>query len=375
MIIRAKVDSDEKSDVSAILLWLQSNPQCCDENVTFDNSTTYITVIVPGEGDDPEYYGETAVEDWDEWNEYLCHNAKLWLDELIHHTGNVEAALNYGGMTVALIAAAIVGVSFFVVGGVVAMPVIYAAVAGLVAGISATVFEDAADDLTTAYDDIICAIMLGLSLGDAVEDALGVSTAWALFFQYIDYSSAQAILYEGGDGITFLESETDDTCTDCVYPQVGEYLTKWEWIEEDEYLNWVGLSVWHLGGVPPASGSLKIVYSTGHSHMGCNRLRIIEGLGTSGDGHWVDIHRISFDYSIDHENYGELRLAVEAVGGDLEYDYEKPEGFDWIHVDIIYSTPIRVTGFNKVAWFQDITSTAGNAYFDNVEIDWDANPT
>ena len=200
------------AEMTAIRELLQNQDACCDENITYNETTIYSTTIVVDVGDPPDYYGETAVTDWDDWKEYLCYNAHLWLDELIETSGTVETALTYGAMTIGLLAAAIIGVSFFVVGGVVSMPFLYAAVAGLVGGIVAGMFDDAADDLETAREDIVCAIMLGTSISDAVEAALSSSAAWDMFYSLIDYDSVQAILYEGGDGETYLEAEQRDDC-------------------------------------------------------------------------------------------------------------------------------------------------------------------
>ncbi|GAH56285.1 unnamed protein product, partial [marine sediment metagenome] len=212
---------DLKSDVAAILAVLQLQLQCCDENSTYGESSEYETDIIPGVGDDPETYGETEVEDWDEWTEYLCYQANEWVDELILQAGNWEVYLNAGGATIGLLAGSIVAISFFVVGGFVSVPILMLAFAGIAAGMTATLFSDAADDIEAARDDIICAIMLGGDVGYAVEQALSSGASWDLFYTLIDYESAVSILYEGGDGETYLEPDTDDSCN-C--EQLGEFL-------------------------------------------------------------------------------------------------------------------------------------------------------
>ncbi len=201
-----------QSDVANILAYLRNTDPCCDTNITYYDSSTHITVIVPGVGDPPETYGETAVEDWDEWSEYLCHNANLWVDELIRAANTMDSALSTGGLTIGLLAAILTAIAFFVVGGVLALPILMTILFGLTVGVSATVFADAADDLETNRDFIVCALVQGQSVSTAVMAALNSGTAWDTLYQFIDYDSATAILYNGGDGETYLEAETDDTC-------------------------------------------------------------------------------------------------------------------------------------------------------------------
>lgn len=205
-----------QQDVSDILALMRNTDSCCGDIITYGDSTTYITIIIPGDGDPPEYYGETEVEDWDEWNQYLCHNSNLWIDELINAAETVAAALSTGGMSIGLLAAILAAIAFFVVGGVLALPILMLILFGLGTGTSAVIFSDAATDIEDARDDINCAIITGRSVSAAVEEALSSGTAWDLLFKFIDYDSAVAILYEGGDGDeTYLEAELDDSC-DCL---------------------------------------------------------------------------------------------------------------------------------------------------------------
>lgn len=205
-----------QANVAAILALLQSNVPCCGDNITYGEQTTYNTIIIPNLGDAPTHYGETEVSDWEEWNEYLCHNANLWVDELIEQAGNIAVYLEYGGMTMGGLAVAIAAIALFVVGGFISVPVLMLGVAGLSVGIAGSVFEDAADDLEAARTSIVCAILGDRGVAMAVESALSSGVAWNLFYSLIDYDSAIAVLYEGGDGdAVFLEAVADGTCS-CV---------------------------------------------------------------------------------------------------------------------------------------------------------------
>ena len=136
-----------QSDVSAILAHLQATVPCCGDIITYGDSTTYVTTIIPGSGEDPTLYGETEVSDWDEWKEYLCHNANLWVDELIAQSNAIETVLDVGGLSVGLVAYALAAVALFVVGGFISGPIVIAVTAGLIAGYTANMFSDAADEL------------------------------------------------------------------------------------------------------------------------------------------------------------------------------------------------------------------------------------
>ncbi len=202
-----------QQDVSDILALLRNQDACCGDIITYYDNSQYITIIVPGDGDDPDFYGETAVADWEEWSEYLCHNANLWVDELVRAAQTISTALSTGGITIGLIAAVIAAVTFFVVGGVLALPLLMVIAFGLSVEVSSTVFDQAATDIEDARDEIICAILSGRSVAAAVETALSSSVPWDLLYTHLDYDSATAILYEGGDGdAVFLEAEKDDTC-------------------------------------------------------------------------------------------------------------------------------------------------------------------
>jgi len=210
-----------QANVAAILAYLQSQVSCCDDSVTWGPGTEFTTEIEPGEGDAPTHYGQTAVEDWDEWKEYLCHNANLWVDELINTATNIEAALDIGAMSIGVFSSGLAAISFFVIGGAFPVSVLMIGVAALIAGMTANLFSDAADDIEAAREDIVCAIMWGASLSDAVEDAITLPQAWSLFYQYVDYESAAAILYNGGDGETFLPAVKRFDCECIPQPFAG----------------------------------------------------------------------------------------------------------------------------------------------------------
>ena len=207
-----------QDNVAAILALLGMKKDCCDDNIVYFDAPIPTTEIVPDEGTEPDYYGETAVTDWDDWKEHVCYNANIYVDNLKSISDEINsvvtsAIVNIGIVAAALVLAAFVGLVF---------PVAYAEaaalVAGLLAGATILTFADTADDIETARSSIVCALLEGRSLADAVEDALSSDTAWDVFFQFIDYDKATAVIYEGGYSGQYLSAETLATCDcDCVH--------------------------------------------------------------------------------------------------------------------------------------------------------------
>ena len=205
---------DLQDNVAAILALLGMKKDCCDDNIVYFDAPIPTTEIVPDVGTEPDYYGETAVTDWDDWKEHVCYNANIYVDNLKSISDEINsvvtsAIVNIGIVAAALVLAAFVGLVF---------PVAYAEaaalVAGLLAGATILTFADTADDIETARSSIVCALIEGRSLSDAVEDALSSDTAWDVFFQFIDYDKATSVIYEGGYDGQYLSAETLATC-DC----------------------------------------------------------------------------------------------------------------------------------------------------------------
>lgn len=212
-----------QEDVANIFVLLRDRKDCCDDNITYGPQTEVGTEIEPEVGDPPDYYGETAVTDWDDWLEHVCHNAHLYVDSLVWQATEMNTLLTLGGVGIGFLGAALVLLSFVGVG----LAVTYALVAATAAGIlelgSLGIFLTTADDIEDARNDIVCSLLWGNSLSDAVETALGsASLDWLSFFSQIDYESATAIIYEGGYESEYLPADTRDDC-ECVIPGMFAY--------------------------------------------------------------------------------------------------------------------------------------------------------
>ena len=201
------------ADVAAIRILMQNKKDCCDDNVTYFPTEEPTTEIVPLVGDPPAFYGETAITDWDDWSEHVCYNAHAYVDYLIGTSEELFNAVNVSSLFLGLISSALVLLAFSGIGLPIAFGLASWVVTGLALSATVLTFSSTADDFEDARDLIVCAIMTGGSLPDAVEAALGSGTDWDLFYQFVDYDAATAIIYEGGYGTEYLPEETR---TDCV---------------------------------------------------------------------------------------------------------------------------------------------------------------
>lgn len=200
-------------DMAAIRALMETRKDCCDGNVTYDIQDVLGTTIDPRVGDPPDYYGETAVSDWDDWSEHVCYNAHLYVDNLKNIGNQMNGAVEQSSLFLGLIAAGLVLLSFSGIGLPIAYLLASFVVSGLVLAATSTTFENTADDLEDARELIVCALLTGTSLAEVVEDALSSATDWDLFYQFVDYDSATAIIYEGGADGDYLPAETRDDCT------------------------------------------------------------------------------------------------------------------------------------------------------------------
>lgn len=219
------------ADVARMRALMETRKDCCDDNVTYYPTEEPITEIDPGVGDPPEYYGETAIADWDDWREHVCWNAHKYVDYLKDTAGQIHEAVSINSIYLGLIAAGLAVLSFSGIGLPIAFGLAALVVTGLVASATILTFTDTADDFEAARESIVCAIAMGYSLPDAVEAALGSGADWDLFYQWIDYDAAIAILYEGGYDTEYLPTEMRDDCL-CV----GEAHFSFTW--EADVENW-----------------------------------------------------------------------------------------------------------------------------------------
>lgn len=231
------------ADIAAIRNLMETKKDCCDTNISYYPIDEPTTDIEPGVGDAPEFYGETEITDWDDWAEHVCYNAHKYVDYLKDTSEQLQEAVSLSSIFIGLIGATLGLLAFS--GLLLTVPFALAAgvVAGLVLLATSSTFQDTSDDFESAREDIVCAILNGASLSAAVEAALLSGTDWDLFYQFVDYDSAIAIIYEGGWGTEYLPEETRDDCV-C---EVGELLL---FTFDDDVEDWSGGTLiyeWNAG--------------------------------------------------------------------------------------------------------------------------------
>lgn len=219
---------EEITDRMDIMIDLLGNQMACCDSWTVGPVITVITNITPQEGDDPTEWGETAVADWEEWSEYVCYYAHQYVDALINSAKALDLAIELGSYTVEFLTAIKQTLQFLTLGhplGISDMLEIYQGFRDAVDLIGE--FDGLADRFEDARGSIVCSILLGESLSDAVEDAVDNNTIWLLFYLFTDYQAVQALIYEGtADGVGYLPPVKRDDCVDCV-PTIPEGASSW----------------------------------------------------------------------------------------------------------------------------------------------------
>jgi len=199
---------------------LLSEQSCCGgDTTTIGDIITTTTVIVPGEGDAPAAWGETAVADWDEWLEYVCYYAHKFVDDLISSAETLDVVAEIGSWTIEFFANVLRVMQFLTL----VYPVSYAAVLAIKesfqsAGDMSDSFDNIATKLEAGRETIVCAVINGTSLADAVEAVIDDTVLWDILYQFNNYDSTQALIYEGTvDGSVYLPPVKRGDC-DCPVP-------------------------------------------------------------------------------------------------------------------------------------------------------------
>ncbi|GAH19703.1 unnamed protein product, partial [marine sediment metagenome] len=279
---------DLTQTVTDILELLQTRKDCCDDNLTYDIVEDIETDIVPFEGDPPEVYGETEIEDWDEWAEHVCYNAHLYVDYLAHAGDTIWEAAKLSAIAIGVIAAVLASLVTLGIGAPVAWTLAAGITSGIFLGGTIATFAGSHDAIEDARDDIVCAIINGTGVADAVEDALESGLDWDLFYSLIPYNSAMAIIYEGGHDSEFLSSETREDCV-CEEEEPGEYYLE-ALFTSDIDDPWV---VTNTGSWTASKGGSAYLINT-NDYVQASKADIISEAGASGAK--ILLHRIDWTW-------------------------------------------------------------------------------
>lgn len=226
------------------LIALQQNSVCCAGNkyTTYNDNRIETTTIVPESGPAPTYYGETAVADWDEWLEYVCFHAHEFVDDLINAANKIDSLLDLGIWAIDAYFWLVRKIVFRNDGWEIPIDLSWAGniFKAILQG-GAGLFEIVASDLEDGREDIICALINGTSLSDAVEASISGTPAWTLFYQFLDYDSAAAVIYNGGiPEFGYLTPTKRNDCLCEIPDPPDEFLVNYHWRS--------GASPWTLSG-------------------------------------------------------------------------------------------------------------------------------
>lgn len=188
----------------------------------FTNDPATIPLIVDyGVGTPPDMGGITPA-DWDDYDDLLCGASHAYADLLVTMALDAQNLLDVGTVFIGAIAGIIALMSG--AGIILAVGAGFAAelFSTFVALAGTTILGQAASDLDTNRDDIICAVVNGAPLAPVIEGIVGAA-AWEGLFRWVDYSSAVNTIHNGDFDMS-VERGLD--CS-CVSPPVGLGFTFW----------------------------------------------------------------------------------------------------------------------------------------------------
>jgi len=147
------------------------------------------------------------------------------VDYLVHTGAEMYELSRFGSISIGVVAAFL---GLLAASGI-GLPIAFGTAAVIVGGIALlgtiTTFLGSGDAIEAARDDIVCAIMQGGDLAAAVETALESGLDWDLWYSFVPYESALAILYEGGHDGEFLPAELRD---DCLCEEDSQFAFRWD---------------------------------------------------------------------------------------------------------------------------------------------------
>lgn len=349
--------------MEAVKALLENRKDCCDDNVSYGLQDAVRTEIDPGVGDPPDEYGETAIETWEDWEEHVCYNAHLYVDNLKNIGNQIGGAVEQNSLFLGLIAAGLVLLTFSGVGLPVAYLLASFVVTGLVLAATSATFSDTADELEAAREDIVCALIMGGDLAGEVEAAIG-SAAWELFYQFVDYDSAIAIIHEGGIEGDYLPTETRDDCGDC--PTIYDFSPTWDFEVELDHPEspWTTNGPWHT----PCGGSMRGMNINQDFILAVDDLREHVGLAAAGT---ITLHKITWVWMRSTTSPPPHTVTINFTGGPWsEVNDNTP--FECTEEEHTFDPPVVVPSLTQ-DFIEFTNADNGNhMYLGHVQLDFDA---
>jgi hypothetical protein len=209
-------------------------------------------------------------------------------------------------------------------------------------------------------------------LAGAVENAIG-SSAWELFYQFIDYGSAMAIIHEGGIEGDYLPAEMRDDCAVC--EEIGDYVHVWYFDEDIDPWNWEEFPSWHWGAVHGYDGGGAYIPYSEHDYFSIGAYWIGKSEGEDPvHEDTIRIHRLAFWYRTTAAAPNGPDLEVDILQGDgstVCWTNEYPETNNvWTYVDKVLGTPCDVDGDALAVRFRTVDGVALYMELDEILIDF-----
>lgn len=171
-------------------------------NTTYNENTVITTVITPWQNPVPAAWGEQSIADWDEWSEYVCGAAHVYVDDLIETVGRFQLLAGIGGLTLDFIAHVYSLLNWRYILDVIPVnwDLVFSIVDSIGEGLLAVDFTAVSSNIESSRDDIVCALFLGEDLETAVYDAVNDAVLWDWFFTHLNYENTAAVIYRGEAG-------------------------------------------------------------------------------------------------------------------------------------------------------------------------------
>lgn len=278
---------------------LLQQQHCCDGNntVTYNETIITTTTIVPNQGDPPATWGESAAPaDWDEWSQYVCYHAHLYVDYLIESAETLDTMISIGSWGIDFLAFVLGRLIYGSPGGI-PVPVNFGWVntisQALLGGLADLEFDSMAQKFEDSRQEILCAFMLGNDLEAAVESAVDSTLMWNVFYSWLDYESTVGAIYTGEvEGVGYL---TPGQRSDCICVETPDYslvenFTTFIPAQWDENVEW------------QAGYDGSMFFNNGLDYARLNKTGLNTYAGTSGVSYYCDRLKISWRRSTTNSN-------------------------------------------------------------------------
>lgn len=297
---------------------------CCD---SYAGTAMIDPELEIGEGDPPDEYAGVVVDDWADYQQWVCGAARGWIDMMADSLDKIENGFDTGVMAISGLGILVAIFAFPGIGWAFALSITNAAGIWLALQELASylILGDAADDLRTGKTDLANTILCAGSAEQAAIDVRLWITANldALgddIMQLFDIEQNMIGIYlgEAADG-TPLNVEQDAGCSDCI--AFGEYTYEWDsdvegWLNFGTTITWVADGGGRISAYSDTPGTYFVYRDP--DGMG-------DDAGYDPDVQDLKITKISFDWIRPVEVGVVMELKVKTTYNGVEDFFEVVE--------------------------------------------------